>query len=120
MSDVEEGSPRGFTENGFWQKLARYAKIAGKEVVQKALWLFYASQHADTPGWAKAVIYGALAYFILPVDAIPDFIPVGGYVDDLGVLSAAVLTVLFFINSDVKEQARKKMSDWFGEGLDTA
>lgn len=120
MPDVDEGSPTGPRQKDLWQKLSRYAKIAGKQVVEKALWLFYASQHRDTPGWARKVIYGALAYFIFPTDAIPDFIPVGGYVDDLGILSAAVATVVFFINADVKAQARKKMSDWFGENPKSA
>lgn len=120
MPDVDKGSPSDFTEQSFWQKLVRYAKIAGGEVVEKALWLFYASQSADTPGWAKGVIYGALAYFILPADVISDLIPGAGYADDLVVLTAAVATVAFFIDGDVKAQAHKKMSDWFGEDLDTA
>ena len=120
MPDVDAGSPSGFEEQSLWQKLVRYAKIAGKEVVEKALWLFYASQGADTPGWAKSVIYGALAYFILPTDAIADIIPGVGYIDDLGVLTAAVATVVFFINADVRAQASKKMGDWFGEDPDMA
>lgn len=39
---------------------------------------------------AKAIVLGALVYFIVPIDAVPDFIPVIGYLDDAGVISAVV------------------------------
>ena len=103
-----------FDEAGFWTKLKKFAKKAGSEVVEKALWLFYASQESETPIWAKTAIYAALAYFILPVDAVPDVIPVAGFTDDLGVLAAAVASVSMYITSDVKEKANQKMKDWFG------
>ena len=65
-----------FSESSFWAKLARHGKAAGKKVVGSALKLYYAAQSPETPDWAKAVIYGALAYLICPVDAIPDPVPV--------------------------------------------
>jgi uncharacterized membrane protein YkvA (DUF1232 family) len=55
----------------------------GREVIEKALWLYYAAQQPNTPLWAKTAIYGALGYFISPIDAIPDITPVIGYADDL-------------------------------------
>ena len=67
------------------------------------------------PAWAKAIIIGALAYFIMPLDAIPDAIPVAGYSDDLGALSAALAMVAMYITEDVKAQARSKMEEWFGK-----
>ena len=104
-----------YSDEGFWAKLARYAKVAGAEVVEKALWLYYAAQREDTPVWAKAIIYGALGYFILPTDAIPDVIPAVGYADDLGALVVALATVGAYIDPEVKRRARKKMDDWFGD-----
>ncbi|MDH5655702.1 MAG: YkvA family protein [Spirochaetia bacterium] len=102
-----------FDENGYWDKIKKFGKQAGKEVIEKSLWLYYALQEPETPAWAKTVIYGALAYFILPADAIPDTIPVVGFIDDLGALAAAVSTVALYINDNVKEKAAKKLSDWF-------
>lgn len=102
-----------FDEDGFWEKIKNYAKEAGKEVIEKALCLFLAAQEADTPMWAKSVIYGALAYFVLPVDAIPDAIPLAGYADDLGALAAAISTVAIYITADIKERARQMVSQWF-------
>lgn len=103
-----------YSDENFWEKLKNFAVKAGSEIVEKALWLYYAAQDPATPGWAKTVIYGALGYFILPVDAIPDFIAGVGFSDDLGALAAAVATVAAYINDDVKAKAAKKMKDWFG------
>ncbi len=102
-----------YSEPRFHQKLARAALAAGREVVEKALWLYFAAQRPDTPGWAKATVYGALAYFIMPFDAIPDLAPVAGYTDDLGVLLVAVATIARYVDDSVKEQARATMTRWF-------
>jgi uncharacterized membrane protein YkvA (DUF1232 family) len=103
-----------FDRGRFWGKLARSALAAGREVVEKALWLYYAAERPDVPRWAKLTIYGALAYFVLPLDAIPDLIPGAGYVDDLGALGTALLTVASYVDEDVKRRARQRMEQWFG------
>lgn len=110
MTDTTE-----FTDEGFWQKSKKYALTAGSEVMEKALWLYYAYQRPDTPVWAKTVIGGAIAYFILPIDAIPDVIPGLGYTDDLGALAAAIGVISGHIDENVRLQARVKMDDWFGD-----
>lgn len=112
MSDFAE--KENFNERGFWSKLKNNAKQIGQGTIEKVLWLFYAFQRPDTPLWAKGVIGGALAYFVLPVDAIPDFLPGVGYTDDLGAIGAAIGIVSFYINDDVKQQAKQKLLDWFG------
>lgn len=113
MSDAKDYQDK-FSDDGFWSKIARYAKKAGKEVIEKALWLYYAAQNPDTPAWAKGIIYGALGYFILPIDAIPDIAPVVGYTDDLGMIGTALAAVSMYINDDAKQLARQKLTDWFG------
>src|SRR5690606_23443762 len=105
---------RTYSESGLRRKLARYARAAGEEVVEKVLWLFYAAQSPATPRWAKTAIYGALGYFIFPLDVIPDLAPLVGYTDDLGVLAAALTTVAFYINDDIKARTRVQMEKWFG------
>lgn len=103
-----------FSEESFWQKLKDFATYAGREVVEKALLLFFAAQRAETPLWAKTVIYSALAYFILPTDVIPDFIPLSGYADDLGTLVMALGTVTMSITPEVKASAKQTADSWFG------
>jgi uncharacterized membrane protein YkvA (DUF1232 family) len=96
-------------------KIKDFALKAGKEVIEKALQLYYAAQNPSTPTWAKSVIYGALGYFISPIDAIPDIIPVVGFADDLGVLALAISSVAMYIDQGVKDKARTKLNEWFGE-----
>ncbi|MBK6286203.1 MAG: DUF1232 domain-containing protein [Gammaproteobacteria bacterium] len=103
-----------FPEERLRDKLVRHALDAGREVVEKVLWLYYAAQRPDVPRWAKLTIYAALAYFVLPTDAVPDLLPAIGYADDLGALSAALLTVAAYVDEDVKQQARLRLQTWFG------
>ncbi|MBG6220035.1 MULTISPECIES: DUF1232 domain-containing protein [unclassified Janthinobacterium] len=103
-----------YTQDSFWDKVVKFARTAGREVIEKALWLYYAAQQPNTPLWAKTAIYGALGYFISPIDAVPDITPVIGYADDLAVLAAAVATVATYITAEVKESAAEKLRGWFG------
>lgn len=104
-----------FSESGFWNKLKKYASAAGREVVEKALLLFYAMQEEQAPAWAKATIAGALGYFIVPLDAITDLTPAVGYADDLGVLVLALAAVASYVNDDVRQKTAARMEAWFGE-----
>ena len=104
-----------FTETGFWNKIKMFGRQAGREVVERALWLFYAAQKPNTPTWAKSVIFGALAYFISPLDAIPDLTPLVGFTDDLGALAAALTMVTLYIDDEVKSLAAAKLALWFGD-----
>ena len=121
MSDPEQtpehhsAYEEAYSESGFREKLTRYARVAGREVVEKALWLYYAMQEEKAPAWAKATIVGALGYFITPLDAIVDLTPVVGYADDLGVLALALAAVATYVNDDVREKTRVRMREWFGE-----
>ncbi|MCC3410327.1 MULTISPECIES: DUF1232 domain-containing protein [unclassified Microcoleus] len=104
-----------YSDESFWAKLKKFALSAGREVVEKALTLYYTAQNPNVPAWAKTVVVGALTYFISPVDAIPDILVGVGFTDDLGVLLAAIATVSVYINAETKAQAQQKMSDWFGK-----
>lgn len=97
----------------FRNKLLAFARAAGREVVGRALQLYYAAHAPGTPRWAKAAIYGALGYFISFVDVIPDLTPVLGYTDDLAVLTAALATVVTHVTPEVKAQAAAKLEQWF-------
>lgn len=102
-----------YTDESFWQKLAKFALRAGREVVESALTLYYCMRDQDTPKWAKAVILGALGYFIVPVDAIPDMTPVVGYMDDLGALTAALATVAAHVKDEHIAKAKETLARWF-------
>ncbi len=87
-----------------FEKLRRYGLAAGREAVEKVLWLWFASRRPDLPVWARTTVYGALAYFVLPTDAIPDLLPGLGYTDDIGVLSYALVTIASYVDADVRRR----------------
>lgn len=112
-SEYHNQFSEAYSEESFWDKVQNYARSAGIKVIYACLLLFYALKEPRTPGWAKGVILGALGYFVSPIDAIPDLVPVAGYTDDLGVLVMALATVAMYIDENVKFQARNKIMDWF-------
>lgn len=57
----------------------------------------------------KAMISAALAYFVLPIDAIPDFIPGAGYADDLAILIATLKKLSALVDDEVKKKAGEKL-----------
>lgn len=102
-----------YSEDSFWRKLGAYARAAGREVVEKALLLYYAAQQEKAPAWAKGTIAAALGYFIVPLDAVADLTPAVGYADDLGVLVLAIAAVATYINDDVRARTADTMARWF-------
>ena len=101
----------------FFKKIGKYAKDAGVKVIYSGLLLYYAFESQNTPKKAKAIIIGALGYLILPVDVVTDLLPVIGFVDDLGVLAYALAQVALSIDDQVKQKAREKLKDLFGEAI---
>ncbi|WP_297800978.1 YkvA family protein [uncultured Brevundimonas sp.] len=74
----------------FWPKMRRVASHV--PFAKQAIAAWYATQDPETPFRAKAVLLGALAYFVMPVDAIPDIFAVVGFSDDAAVLAAVLAT----------------------------
>ena len=73
-------------ELGFWPKIRRVA--AKVPFAKEALAVWYCAKDDDTPLAAKGMMLAALAYFVMPIDAIPDFIAGLGYTDDAAVFTA--------------------------------
>jgi uncharacterized membrane protein YkvA (DUF1232 family) len=103
-----------FSEEKFIDKLLRFAKKAGVKVVYAACLLFYVLQDDNFPIKEKALVIGALGYFILPFDLIPDFIPIVGFADDLAALLFVVKTIYGNITPEVEMKAKAKTRELFG------
>lgn len=101
------------------EKLKDKTVTAGKKVIYAVLLLYYTLQKENVPFKAKAVILGALGYFIAPFDAIPDFLPMIGYTDDFGALMMALATIAMYIDDEVKSKARLQLESWFGQVNDS-
>ncbi len=104
-----------YSESDFRSRIKKHAKKLGKGGLRHAFTLYYTLQEPNVPTWAKTVIIGALGYFIFPLDAIPDFIPLVGLTDDLGVLAAAIAALEMSIPQTARDKADEKMREWFGE-----
>jgi uncharacterized membrane protein YkvA (DUF1232 family) len=75
----------------FWPKLARVA--ARLPFADRMVSVYYAARDPETPLAAKGIMMGALAYFVLPTDAIPDVLAGIGFTDDAAVIAAVIATL---------------------------
>lgn len=101
-----------YSESELWKKIGEVAKMAGLRVIYYVLLLYYSLQSDTVTLKEKALIIGALGYFILPVDLVPDFIIGLGYGDDAAAL-VAVVKMMENLNDDIKAQAKNKLKTWF-------
>ena len=104
-----------YSESGLLGKLSKVAKKAGQKIVYAVMLLYYVIQSPEISKGDKATIIGALGYFILPLDLLPDFIPVLGFTDDLSAILLALHAVWKNITPDVKAKASAKVSGIFSD-----
>ncbi len=102
----------GTVRRDFWRKLRGAA--ARIPFAEDALAAYYCAFDRDTPVQVKAALIGALAYFILPMDAIPDMLPVLGFTDDAAVLATALKLVASHIRPEHRDAAREKLNEFVG------
>lgn len=86
---------------------------AGEAIVLEAMKAWYVAQDPATPAHARAVLYGALAYFILPTDAVPDIVPIVGFSDDLAALGAALYATNTWMTESALASARAAVQRLF-------
>src|ERR1700739_3134156 len=88
----------------FWIKLK---KVAAKlPFTEDLLAAYYCAFDKETPRHVQVALLGAIAYFILPFDFIPDMMPVLGFTDDAAVLATAIRLVATHITEDLRQAAR--------------
>lgn len=100
-------------EEGFWPKIRRVA--AKVPFAKEALSVWYCAKDDDTPLAAKGMMLAALAYFVLPVDAIPDVIVGLGYTDDAAVFTALMAIVGRNLKPKHKQAAKADIERLRGE-----
>ena len=98
----------GTLKRDFWRKLKR--ATARIPFAEQLLAAYYCAFDKATPLSVKATLVAAIAYFILPVDAIPDVLPVIGFTDDAAVLATAINLVASNIRPEHCEAARNALA----------
>ena len=104
-----------YTERGFWAKIKRASKCGGDKLLYYAYLLYYLLISREVSVKSKGIICGALGYFILPTDIIPDFIMALGFTDDLAVLLLAYKTIKSSITPEIERRAKQRLEKVRGE-----
>lgn len=105
-----------YSQDGLFDKISKYAKNIGLNLINEALKLWYVTDNPNLPSKTKATIIGALGYLISPLDLVPDVLPVVGYTDDAGAVALAIAMAQAFIDQKVKDKAKAKIDEIFGAG----
>ena len=93
---------------GFWRKARRFA--ARVPFAEDLLAAYYCAFDRDTPMQVKAALLGALAYFVLPLDVMPDVMPMLGFADDAAVLATALRLVASHLRPEHREAAKRALA----------
>ena len=101
----DEARNERVVREGFAAKAKRYLRRL--PIAADVVAMYFCLLGPKTPLWVKGTVAAALAYFILPLDAIPDLLPLVGMSDDVGVLAAAFTAVSAHITDDHRRQARE-------------
>lgn len=122
MSDSDHGAGSGtgpkddadVVLKGFWNKVRR--TLGRVPFLDEAVAAYYCATDPKTPRRVQAILLGALAYFVVPTDMIPDFIAGLGFTDDAAVLAAVIGTVRRHITDDHRAGARAVLDRFANTG----
>jgi uncharacterized membrane protein YkvA (DUF1232 family) len=115
MPDIEILGPEDAAEKEarikarFWptvRKALRYIPF-----IEEIVAAYYAMLDPQTPARARLVLIGALLYFVMPFDVVPDFVLALGFLDDASVLAAAIASVRSSIREEHREAARRALRE---------
>ena len=107
-TEFDAGSDEARVRRNFWAKLRSVAtRLPFAEDLVAA---YYCAFDRDTPVHVKTALIGALAYFVLPFDAVADIMPFLGFADDAAVLATAIRMVAMHMNDTHREAARNALA----------
>jgi|LauGreDrversion4_2_1035121.scaffolds.fasta_scaffold1040847_2 uncharacterized membrane protein YkvA (DUF1232 family) len=102
-----------YSEDGFWQKIKTFAQKIGASGLYYALVLYYMWDDPKISATDKTLIIAALGYLILPVDLIPDVMPMIGFSDDISAMVMVLKKLKGSLTEEHREQATQKLREWF-------
>ena len=108
---ADEAGRRGAAalDQSFWAKLKRVARRL--PFAEDLVAAYFCAVDSTTPMRVKVILAGAVAYFVLPLDGVADFLPLVGFADDAAVLAAAIAQVAGAINERHREMAREALAE---------
>ncbi|EGQ9096707.1 DUF1232 domain-containing protein [Vibrio alginolyticus] len=108
--DAKDQTMQAPDEKTFWRKMKGSVKKAGEEIAVMGIKSWLAMADSNTSVRHKAILGGALAYFVLPTDMVPDVLAGVGFTDDMAALTLAANSVGNAITDEHEEQAREKLN----------
>ena len=106
--DAQAAQDEARVRHGFWTKVKKVG--ARLPFAEDLLAAYYCAFDRDTPLRVKAALLGALAYFVLPFDVIPDMLPILGFADDAAVLATALRLVASHLQPEHREAAQRALA----------
>ena len=104
-----EEAGRDNVRRGFWQTVRRAARSV--PFIDEVVAAYFCAMDPQTPVRVRMTLLGALGYFVLPTDAIPDFLLLFGFTDDVAILTAAIATVRGHITPAHRKAAKDALQD---------
>ena len=77
--------------------------------------LWFACRDSRTPAWLKALAFWVVAYALSPIDLVPDFIPVLGFVDDVLLLPVLIWLIVRQLPDAIAQDCRQQADDWLAQ-----
>jgi uncharacterized membrane protein YkvA (DUF1232 family) len=87
-------------------------RVWAKQIKRDGVTLWFVQKHPRTPKWIKLLGMFVVAYALSPIDLIPDFIPVLGYLDDVILLPALIWFTVKLLPSDILLECQQQADDW--------
>lgn len=110
---ISLGTACWYNPLSFWNKYEKAITKITRKTAKQLLILYYSLQSDSVPKKIKAIIIGALGYFIFPLDLIPDMIPVAGYSDDALIVAFCLAYVRAIAPKEAYEKTDEKIDEWF-------
>ena len=109
-----EANTSNFSLPELWEKLKQNAKRLGRFATKQALLMYYVLKSDNTPTSAKVIIYGALAYLVLPINLISaKRHPILGWADEVAAIAIAYKKIKQHITPEMEQQAEETLNKWF-------
>ncbi len=107
LPDPESNDDNEETVRGFWDKIRRFAGQI--PFAEEAVTAWFCARDPATPSHVRAVLVAALAYFVIPMDALPDFLPALGFTDDAALFWAVWQMMKGYITDEHREKAAQAL-----------
>lgn len=97
-----------------WEKIKENAKRYGRYAAKQALLMYFVLKSDETPASAKAVIYGSLAYLVLPINLISSkHHPILGWADEIAAIAIAYRKGRQYVTPEIERLTEETLDKWF-------